>query len=815
LFGTSAIIGLGWLGVAWSQHHTGSQDPPLPDLMKAPVNADAASWADNQARAPSGDDRTGNMVAVSNGHHTPADPFQGISQSAADLNSPSVTATTVKEPPAARQIVGDRYANDARYSVTPASTTAQPLTNIASQERNTEPAPLNTDPAAQPIPPDPTANRNAAAESTAATDYRNTPVDYRNQSPDTPQSAPIAAGAPPIATGDGRSPMTSTQEANPFSSANSYNSNNDLSRQQSTPSSGIDPSLEQRLNPNRLAAAETPPARQAMTSDRNNFAMQPNDTAPSASNGGLRQPNSLGSQNAFPPSASANDNNAVMLAHSNAAMPNAVMGNAASNNQGFGNSTTGAAASGVPQEGFGKPGDKKLEGAQTPSVTIEKIAPPEIQVGKPAKFQIVVRNTGPVIAENVEVTDPVPQGTQLLSTNPRTATGPRGEILWKAGDLRPGENSKLEVELMPIAEGEIGSTASVQFRSAASMRTVATKPDLVLEMNAPKDVLIGQNVTLHLKISNPGSGAANNVVLSSRLPPNLQHQAGSELEFDVGQFKPGDSRELELTLHAIQAGPCTVAVSAQGDANLHTEQSANIEIVAPRLEVKLAGPGLRYLDKQAKYTVSVSNPGTAPAKDITLVARLPKGMQFVDASDSGHFDSVSNAVMWGLDELPAGQTGSVTLTALAKETGDQKLRSEIKAAGGLSDVNEQVTVVEGVAAVAFTVTSVDDPVEVGGKATYEIHVVNQGSKAASHLQLMAVLPDGMQPLSGEGPAKQAVDGQRVIFEAIPRLEPKKDLTYKVIGQCNMPGDMRIQVYLQTDDMSKPVVKEEGTKVYKD
>ncbi len=117
-------------------------------------------------------------------------------------------------------------------------------------------------------------------------------------------------------------------------------------------------------------------------------------------------------------------------------------------------------------------------------------------------------------------------------------------------------------------------------------------------------------------------------------------------------------------------------------------------------------------------------------------------MQFVEASDSGHFDAATNSVMWGLDELPASETGSVTLTVLAKEPGEQKLRSEVKAAGNLSETAEQVTMVEGVAAVSFTVVDVEDPVEVGGKVTYEIHVVNQGSKAASKLQVMAVLPAG-------------------------------------------------------------------------
>ena len=467
-------------------------------------------------------------------------------------------------------------------------------------------------------------------------------------------------------------------------------------------------------------------------------------------------------------------------------------------------------------EGFGKPGEKKLEGAQTPSVTIEKIAPPEIQVGKPAKFQIIVRNTGPVTAENVEVTDPVPQGTQLINQPPKTTLSNRGEILWKVGDLKPGEESKLEVELMPISEGEIGSVASVQFRSTASVRTVATKPDLLLELTAPKQVMIGDSATVHLKLTNRGTGVASGVVLSSKVPPQFQHPAGNELEFEIGQLKPGDVRDIELVLHAVQAGGTVVALTAQGDAaNLRAEQSANIEVVAPGLKVQITGPRERYLEKQAKYTVTVDNPGTAAAKNLQLVTQLPKGMQFVEASDSGYFDAASNSVMWGLDELPARENAPVTLTVLAKEAGEEKLRSEVHAAGNLSDTAEQVTMVEGVAAVSFTVVDVEDPVEVGGQATYEIHVVNQGSKAANRLQVMAVLPQEIKPVSGEGPSKQAINGQQVLFEPLARLAPKADVTYRVVGQCLAPGDCRVQVLLKTDEMEKPVTKEESTRVYKD
>jgi hypothetical protein len=93
--------------------------------------------------------------------------------------------------------------------------------------------------------------------------------------------------------------------------------------------------------------------------------------------------------------------------------------------------------------------------------------------------------------------------------------------------------------------------------------------------------------------------------------------------------------------------------------------------------------------------------------------------------------------------------------------------------------------------------------------------VNQGSKAANGLRVMAVLPAEIKPISGEGPARQNITGQQVIFEPLTRLAPKADVTYRVVGQCLAPGDCRIQVLLKTDEMDKPVTKEESTRVYKD
>ncbi len=466
-------------------------------------------------------------------------------------------------------------------------------------------------------------------------------------------------------------------------------------------------------------------------------------------------------------------------------------------------------------EGAGRPGAKQLEGSQSPRLTVEKIAPREAQVGKTARFEIKVVNVGEVAAQGVEVHDCVPQGAQLIGTNPPANQGTHGELSWTLGMLKPGEQASVQMDLSPTSEGEIGSVATVTFRTDASARTVATKPQLTLELVAPKQVLIGENVKLSIKLSNPGTGVASGVVISERVPNGLQHPAGSEVEFEIGSLKPGESRQVDLVLKASQAGHIVNSLSARGEGNLKAEQHSDIEVVAPALSVAMTGPAKRYLERQATYTVSVSNPGTAPAKDVQLVTQLPRGMKFVKANNSGHFDPNTNTVSWSLEELPASETGSVTLVAMPIEAGEQKVRVQGKAQQGLTDEKEQTVTVEGLAALAFDVRASDETIEIGGETTYAIHIVNQGSKAASNVRVTVALPAELKATGADGPARDNTQDHQVQFEPIARLEPKGEAMFHVKAQALQAGDLRVKVQLLTDDMRQPLTKEESTRVYAD
>jgi uncharacterized repeat protein (TIGR01451 family) len=480
-------------------------------------------------------------------------------------------------------------------------------------------------------------------------------------------------------------------------------------------------------------------------------------------------------------------------------------------NDGISNISLGAAAG---NEGAGTPGEKALEGPQKPSLEIQKFAPAEIQVGKPAKFVVRVRNLGTQAAEGVTIRDEVPQGTKLVSTTPE-AQNADGALVWNLGKLSPGEDRTVEMQLMPVSEGEIGSVATVSYSAQASVKTKCTMPQLAIRMTAPAKVMVGQEQRVKIEIRNPGSGDATGVMLFENVPQNVKHAAGPALEFEIGTLKAGETRELELVLIAEKAGKTVNVLNARADGNLQVQQQVEFEVIAPALTVGVEGPERRYLERPATYEVRVDNPGTATAHNVQIVTKLPKGMRFVKANNKGEYDAASHAVYWSLAELPEGDHGTVEVVAMPVETGPQTLEVETRAGEGLSDQAQRQIMIDGLAAIMFEVKDLEDPIEVGGETGYEIRVVNQGTKAATNVHVVVNLPPGMQLVSAEGETQHSEQGGAIVFEPLGQLAAKADTVYRLRTQGTTAGDQRVTVQVSTDDLAQPIRREESTLVYGD
>ncbi|MDO4550277.1 MAG: hypothetical protein Q4C96_03400 [Planctomycetia bacterium] len=464
-------------------------------------------------------------------------------------------------------------------------------------------------------------------------------------------------------------------------------------------------------------------------------------------------------------------------------------------------------------QGTGIPGDKNLEGIQAPRLTVEKTAPAEIQVGNPSIWSITVRNEGTKEAAGVQIHDVIPRGTKLISTSPRAAQDEDGNLVWNVGNMPPGTMAVVKAELMPETEGIVGSVASVTFRAEASAKTVVTRPMLDIQTAGSSRLLLGSVTEFLITVSNPGSGITRNIVLSEKVPPELQFEGGAEILYQVGDLNPGESRQISLPLRAVRPGQLTNKIVATADANLRKESDFPLEVIAPALQVQMEGPAKRFLEKDGTYKLVLSNPGTAPAKNIEMKVTLPHGMNFVSANNGGGYLPENHTVCWRLQELPSGDSATAEMNVTLTEIGQLVMKYEAVADICPAHHGEKSVSVEGIAALMFQVSDTNDPVQVGEETTYEISVMNQGSRQAENVSVRVQIPDGMQVLACKAPTAHTTQGKTLLFAPLPRLAPKSEVLYQLKVRGISSGDQRISVGLSSKEFATPIVKEESTRVY--
>jgi uncharacterized repeat protein (TIGR01451 family) len=285
-----------------------------------------------------------------------------------------------------------------------------------------------------------------------------------------------------------------------------------------------------------------------------------------------------------------------------------------------------------------------------------------------------------------------------------------------------------------------------------------------------------------------------------------------------------------LPVTAGKPGTHLCTVSILGEGIVCEPAKVAVSVVEPLLVAKVAGPARCLVRSEPVYNFDLSNPGTASTDPITAWAVVPDGFEIATISDGGQFNAANRTVGWKLPALPANGSKTLSLKLKAAGPADGAVRFVAQAtpvAGPVTPASfgptgrvleakaEQVVRAEGVPALRFEVLDVDDPVEVGKDAVYEIKVVNQGTAPCTGVVVLAALADGTSVSGASGPTAGRGQGQQVSFDPLTTLAPKQEVIYQVRVKGAVPGDMRFRVTLSSDQMKAPVVKEESTRFYKD
>jgi len=440
-------------------------------------------------------------------------------------------------------------------------------------------------------------------------------------------------------------------------------------------------------------------------------------------------------------------------------------------------------------------------------VHMTKTMPREVVLGQEFMYQLDPRAVACV--GNVVVTDQIPPGTTYVRSEPQAeVVGDR--LVWKLGDMDPGQIVPLKVWVRADREGEVGSCATVSADPRLCAKTLVGRPLLAIEKTGPEIAQLNSDVAYNIVVANRGNAVARNVVVTDDIPEGLTHAGGQkQLTFNVGDLAPNQSKTIPVTLKATQRGKFCNAASAVADNVPKVSDDACTTVVQPGLKIVKTGDERQLINKTANYQIKVSNVGDTDLSGVVVTDTAPSPTAIVAAQDA----TVSgNTATWNIGTLPKGAEKTFTVSLTSPEPGNYCNGVSVATAQGLRESAQACTEWIGVTGVLVEVVDDPDPIQVNEFTTFTIRVTNQGStRNIEDINVKAMFQDEADPVTASSGG--TVSGKNVSWPVLPTLAPKASVTYTLRAKGVAAGDHRLEVQVTTRNRENPIIELESTTVY--
>ncbi len=370
-------------------------------------------------------------------------------------------------------------------------------------------------------------------------------------------------------------------------------------------------------------------------------------------------------------------------------------------------------------------GNTSTAGVQTTDIAIpanlsitKTDSPDPVTAGNNLTYTIAVTNSGPVLAINAVMNDPLPAGTTFQSmTTPSGWTcttptvGTTGTVNCTDPSFGVGSatftvvvkvNSTQAVNLSntaTISSSILDSDASNN--SSTQTTTVIQSADLRLsKTSTPTSPAVGGAFNYTITVTNDGPSTATNVQVTDRLPPvtdvlvnslsittsqggAVYNVATPNIVWTVGTLAPNTSATLTIPATRLIASytvnVAEVTASTQSDpdstpGNNIASEDDQASVTVPGQSVDLAvtksvNNSTPSLGQSVVFTISVTNTSTSfTATGVGILDSLPAGLTYQSNTPSQGSYTPGTGV-WSVGSLSPGSTATLTITATVNTSG--------------------------------------------------------------------------------------------------------------------------------------------------
>lgn len=376
-------------------------------------------------------------------------------------------------------------------------------------------------------------------------------------------------------------------------------------------------------------------------------------------------------------------------------------------------------------------------------------------------------------------------------------------------------------------------------------------PVVVLRVLAPQKGNENGLITYRVVAANRSSAKAFEVKVKLDLPEKTTlHGSKPEPEkvqktlvWNLGTLEGQCQKMIEVTLKSESEGPVdacfrvayehgvcvTTTASCKSPTKPKIDESLPVPKTTGQLSVLKIAPAKQGMGIPILYSITVTNTGRIPLRDVALSDTFPPNSVYVQnsADNNGQLQGPeSKKMLWKLGTMLPGEVRTVTFKVRPTQVGT--FLNVANAQGvdpdGLkvvSNDSHSTTDVSGMANIYMEVKDSVDPIFVGQETQYTVLVRNTGTAPSTNIRVLAEVPVGLTVTGIKPDTDAAASGfkpseQRINFAAF-NLQPGQEKTFVIRVKAERAAQTiyRFRSTLTADSLDPakgPLYEEETTSV---